>query len=171
TLLSGLGTDFPLPLALVLHVDPNHVSLVANILSRRTRLNVKDALSADLLLPGVAYVAPPGRHLLIAPGGAVRLADTPPVRHLRPSADRLFETAARAFGPVIGVILSGTGTDGTAGAVAVKAGGGVVIAQDEQTSSFFGMPGSAIQAGAVDFVLPLDDIASKLTDLARSARA
>jgi two-component system chemotaxis response regulator CheB len=102
----------------------------------------------------------------VTAGGGLSLADTAPVNFSRPSADRLFESAARAFGPVIAVILTGTGRDGTAGATAVRAGGGVVIAQNEATSEFFSMPHAAIKAGAVDYVLPLDDIAPALMRLA-----
>ena len=168
-LLTALPSDFPLPLAIVQHIDPNHVSLIANILSRRTKLRVKQAETDDILMPGVVYVAPPGWHMVIVPGGAITLTHTEPVHFVRPSADALFESAARTFGPAIGVVLSGSGTDGAAGATAVKALGGTVIAQDEATAAFFGMPQAAIESGAVDYVLPLADIAAQLVSLAGSA--
>jgi len=168
-LLTALPSDFPLPLAIVQHIDPNHVSLIANILGRRTKLLVKQAEADDVLMPGVVYVAPPGWHMIIVPGGAITLTQSAPVHFVRPSADQLFESAARAFGPVIGVVLSGSGMDGAAGATAVKALGGTVIAQDEATAMFFGMPQAAIESGAVDYVLPLDDIAAQLVSLAGSS--
>jgi len=168
-LLTGLPIDFPLPLAIVQHLDPNHVSLIAHILARRTKLPVKEAESDDILMPGVVYVAPPGWHMVIVPGGTIHLTHTAPVHFVRPSADELFESAARAFGPAIAVILSGTGIDGAAGATAVKALGGTVIAQDEATALFFGMPQAAIESGAVDFVLPVDDIAAQLVNLVGSS--
>lgn len=167
-LLTALPSDFPLPLAIVQHIDPNRDSFIANILGRRTKLVVKEAERDDILTPGVVYVAPPGWHMVIVKGGAITLTHTAPVHFVRPSADELFESAARAFGPAIGVVLSGSGTDGAAGATAVKALGGTVIAQNEATAMFFGMPHAAIESGAVDYVLPLDDIAAQLVSLAGS---
>ena len=166
--LAALPSNFPLPLAIVQHLDPNHVSRLADILGRRTTLAVKEAEADDLLTSGVVYIAPPGWHMIIVPGGAIALTQTVPVHFVRPSADELFESAARSFGPAIAVILTGTGTDGATGAAAVKARGGTVIAQDEATAAFFGMPHAAIATGVVDFVLPLDDIPQRLINLARS---
>jgi two-component system, chemotaxis family, protein-glutamate methylesterase/glutaminase len=168
-ILSALPATFSLPVAVVQHVDPNHQSLVADILARRTHLRVKEASSGDLLMPGAVYVAPPGQHMLIGAGLRVQLSRTDPVHFLRPSADHLFESAAKFCGPVIGVILTGTGTDGAAGVTAIKAAGGTVIAQDEASSEFFGMPHAAIGTGVVDFVLPLDSIGPKLVTLTQRA--
>ena len=165
TLLGTLPADFPLPIAIVLHLDPNHISLGAEILDRRTKLCVKQGVDGDVLRAGVVYLATPDAHLVIGPGGIVRLARTPRVHFLRPAADRLFETAAAVCGRVIAVVLTGSGTDGAAGVTAVKAAGGVVIAQDKGTSDFFGMPQAAIGTGAVDFILPLDEIGRTLVDL------
>jgi two-component system chemotaxis response regulator CheB len=94
------------------------------------------------------------------------LSDAAPVHFLRPSADCLFESAA-AYGPTLGIILSGSGSDGADGGVAIRAGGGIVIAQDQETSEFFGMPQAAIEAGAVDHVLPLGAIGRALCELTR----
>jgi two-component system chemotaxis response regulator CheB len=85
---------------------------------------------------------------------------------VRPAADRLFASAAETCGPVIAVILTGMGSDGCTGAQAVRAAGGVVIAQNEETSEFFGMPAAAIDAGAVDDVLPVGAIGARLIELA-----
>ena len=164
--LAALPSDFPLPLAIVQHLDPNHVSRLADILDRRTTLSVKEAKANDRLRSGFVYVAPPGWHMVIMPGGAIALTHTVPVHFVRPSADELFQSAARAFGPAIAVILTGNGTDGATGAAAVKARGGTVIAQDKATSAFFGMPHAAIATGIVDYILPLDDIPPRLINLA-----
>jgi two-component system chemotaxis response regulator CheB len=169
-LLGELPGDFPVPIALVLHVDPTHVSLLAPILSRKTELVVCEAKAGERLRRGVVYVAPPAHHLEIDSRGAVALTDEKPVHFLRPSADRLFQSAARAFGPIIGIVLTGTGSDGTVGARAIRAAGGVVIAQDEASSAFFGMPQAAIDAGVVDRVIPLGGIAAALEDLTQASR-
>jgi chemotaxis response regulator CheB len=90
-----------------------------------------------------------------------------PVNYVRPSADILFSSAAQAFGcNVIGVVLSGSGRDGTAGCRMVKARGGVTIAQNENTSYQFAMPKAAIDAGVVDYILPVEHIAGKIVSLA-----
>lgn len=166
--LGGLPRDFPLPIAVVQHLDPGRESMLASILGRRTVLAVKQAVAHEPLLGGTVYVGPPGWHLLVGGGKCVRLAQSEPVHHVRPSADRLFESAARHGGPVIAVILTGTGVDGAAGAAAVRAAGGRVIVQDEATSEFFGMPQAAIDRGAVDDVLALGAIAERLVELTRA---
>jgi two-component system chemotaxis response regulator CheB len=164
-LLASLPRNFPVPVLVVQHLDPNHASALAEILSRRTPLAVRHAVHNDAVVPGVVYVAPPACHLEVGSDCRLQLTHTEPVHFSRPSADRLFQSAAKAWSPIIGVVLTGAGSDGASGAVAIKAAGGVVIAQDEATSAFFGMPGAAIEAGAVDFVLPLDDIAPALMKL------
>jgi two-component system, chemotaxis family, protein-glutamate methylesterase/glutaminase len=166
TLLGGLPRQFPVPLAIVQHLDPNHASFLADILSRRTQLSVKEAVAREVMRAGVAYVAPPDWHLLVGGGRCISLTHTEPIHHARPSADVLFASAARACGSrVIAVVLTGAGSDGAAGACLVKSGGGLVIAQDEASSAFFSMPQAAIATGIVDFVLPLDAIADKLVEL------
>jgi chemotaxis response regulator CheB len=90
------------------------------------------------------------------------------VHYVRPSADVLFASAAREFGSrVIGVVLSGTGHDGARGCQEIKAKGGVTIAQDERTSTYFAMPKAAIEADAVDHVLPLGETAGKIAELVK----
>jgi two-component system, chemotaxis family, protein-glutamate methylesterase/glutaminase len=168
-LLARLPAGFPAPVMVVQHLDPHHPSSLAHILSRSTPLSVRSAEQDDVLTPGVVYVAPPARHLEVGPDRRVQLTRTARVHFSRPSADRLFESGAAACSPMIGVVLTGAGSDGASGAVAIKAAGGIVIAQDAATSEFFGMPGAAILAGAVDFVLPLESIAPALIRLLRTA--
>ncbi|HKA17138.1 MAG TPA: chemotaxis protein CheB [Blastocatellia bacterium] len=164
--LSTIPESFPASIAVVQHLDPRHRSLMAKILSGRTELSVKEAEEGDLLRPGVVYVAPPDKHLLINPGGTISLTQSEMVHFVRPSADLLFESVAASFKDrAIAVVLTGSGSDGKMGVMAIKKMGGTVIAQDEATSEFFGMPGSAIQSGNVDFVLPLGEIASALVTL------
>jgi two-component system chemotaxis response regulator CheB len=168
-LFSALPADFPAALVVVQHLDPRHRSLIAAILSRRTALEVKEAEEGDALRPGTVYIAPPNKHLLVNPDGTLALAQSELVHFVRPSADLLFESVAASFKDrAIAVVLTGTGSDGTMGVQAIKKMGGTVIAQDEATSEFFGMPGAAIQTGSVDFVLPLREIPSALVTLVKT---
>jgi len=112
------------------------------------------------------YLAPPDRHMLIKRKGVLTLTDSELVNFVRPSADLLFESVAAAYGPrALAVVLTGSGRDGALGVTAIKQRGGTVIAQDEASSEFFGMPSAAIKTGAVDHVLPLEDIAPRLVML------
>jgi two-component system chemotaxis response regulator CheB len=150
----------------VQHLDPRHRSLMADILSRRTSLRVKQAEEGDHLVSATVYIAPPNRHLLVNPDGSLSLSQSELVHFVRPSADLLFESAAASYKDrAIAVVLTGTGSDGAMGVQAIKKMGGTVIVQDERTSEFFGMPGAAIQTGSADFVLPLDEVASALVTL------
>ncbi|HEY2986839.1 MAG TPA: chemotaxis protein CheB [Candidatus Binatia bacterium] len=167
--LAALPGDFPAAIVVVQHLDPRHRSLMADILSRRTALRVKQAEEGEHLSLGTAYIAPPNKHLLVNSGGILSLTQTELVHFVRPSADLLFESAAASFKDrAIAVVLSGTGSDGSMGVKAIKKMGGTVIVQDEKSSEFFGMPGAAMQTGSVDFVLPLEDISSALVSLVSS---
>jgi two-component system, chemotaxis family, protein-glutamate methylesterase/glutaminase len=166
--LSALPSDFPAAVVVVQHLDPRHRSLMADILSRRTPLRVKQAEEGDLLTPATVYIAPPNRHLLVNPDGTLSLSQSELVHFVRPSADLLFESVAASHKDrAIAVVLTGTGSDGAMGVQAIKKMGGTVIVQDEKTSQFFGMPAAAIQTGNADFILPLDEIASALVTLVK----
>ena len=166
TVLAGLPADFPAAIAVVQHLDPRHRSLMADILSRRSRLLVKQAQEGDKLGPATVHIAPPNEHLLVNRDGSISLTQSELVHFVRPSADLLFESVAASFKDrAIAVVLTGTGSDGNMGVKAIKKMGGTVIAQDEATSEFFGMPGAAIHTGDVDFVLSLEEISSALVAL------
>lgn len=165
--LGGLPADFPASVAVVMHLDPRHTSFLAEILARATPLGVKEAADGDRLRPGAVLIAPPDRHLVVGPGGSIELTRTVQVHLVRPSADVLFESVARQYGPrAVAVVLTGSGSDGAAGARAVKAAGGTVIAQDRATSEYFSMPHAAILAGCVDSIVPLGGVAPLLVALA-----
>jgi two-component system, chemotaxis family, protein-glutamate methylesterase/glutaminase len=165
-ILAALPADFPAALAVVQHLDPRHRSLMADILGRRTRLQVKQAEEGAHLHPASVYIAPPNRHLLVNSDGTLSLSQSELVHFVRPSADLLFESVAASYKDrAIAVVLTGTGSDGVMGVRAIKKMGGTVIAQDAHTSEFFGMPGAAIQTGNVDYILPLDEIAAVLVRL------
>lgn len=162
--LAALPANFPAAVVVLQHLDPRHRSLMADILSRRTALPVKEAAEGDRLEAGRAYVAPPNRHLLVNPDRTVSLTQTELVHFVRPSADLLFESTAASFKErAIAVVLSGSGSDGAMGVKAIKKMGGTVIVQD--APEFGGMPEAANATGKVDFVLPLDEIAPALQKL------
>lgn len=165
-LLAQLPAEFPATIVVVQHLDPHHRSLMAEILSRRTGLRVKQAADGDYLAPATVFVAPPDRHMLVNPDGSVSLSQSELVHFVRPSVDLLFESVAAAYRErAIGVVLTGTGSDGAMGTQAIKRVGGVVVVQSEDDAEFPGMPGAAIRTGSVDFVLPLGQIAEKLIAL------
>ena len=171
-ILSALPPDFPATIVVVQHLDPRHRSLMAEILDRRTKLKVKQALEGETLGAGTVYIAPPNRHMLINSDATVSLTQSELVHFVRPSADLLFESVAASFKKrAICVILTGTGTDGSMGVQAIKKMGGTVVAQDKTTSEFFGMPGAAIETGSVDFVLPLGEIGPALVTLVMKNQA
>jgi two-component system chemotaxis response regulator CheB len=170
--LGALPADFGAAIVVVQHLAPQHRSVMAHILDRRTVMSVRQAADGDRIGPGGVWIAPPDHHLLVHGDGWLSLSRTEPVHFVRPSADLLFESLAAGYGDrAIAVVLTGTGFDGGAGVRAVKAGGGTVIAQDRASSDHFGMPGVAIQTGCVDFILPLDRIAPALVSLVMRGEA
>jgi len=147
-----LPGDLPAALAVVLHVPATSRSLLAGILSRAGPLAATEASDGEAIVAGRIYVARPGRHLLVD-DGRFWLGDGPPEHAARPAIDPLFRSAAAAFGPrVIGVVLSGSLTDGTAGLVEVKRQGGRALVEDPETASHPSMPRSAVRHVDVDFV-------------------
>ena len=166
--LGDLPPDLPVPVVIVQHLDPRHRSLMADILRRRTAIQVVEAAEGDRLQPATAYFAPPDVHLLVTSAGCVSLSHSELVHFVRPSADLLFESSAGAYpGRTIGVVLTGTGSDGNMGVRAIGQTGGTVIAQDPATAEFAGMPQAAIDTGAVDFVLDLEEVGPALVALVR----
>lgn len=170
-LVGGLPAEFDLPVVVVQHVDPRHRSLLVEILGRRSALPVEHAEEGTRLQRGTIYVAPPGSHVLVNQDGSLSLSKAELVHFVRPSADLLFDSAAASYTDrLIAVVLTGSGEDGASGVRAVKKMGGTVLAQDQESSDFFGMPGAAIATGEVDFVLPLDEIPAALVTLAGARR-
>jgi two-component system, chemotaxis family, protein-glutamate methylesterase/glutaminase len=167
--LCSLPPDFPAPVLIVQHLSPDRRSFLAEILDRRCALPVVQVRGGERLEAGRVYVAPPGRHLLVWRSGLLSLSDVSKVQHCRPSADVLFLSLSAAWREqAIVVVLTGTGRDGADGVRAVKRRGGTVLAQDEASSEFFGMPDAAFRTGKVDQVLPLDGIAPALVELTAS---
>jgi two-component system, chemotaxis family, protein-glutamate methylesterase/glutaminase len=170
-LLGSLPGDFPLPIAVVQHRSMKPPRILEQVLGRRTALRVKEADEGERPRPGTVYLAPPDEHLVVQGDGLLHRTDGRRIRHLRSSANPLFESAAQVLhGEVIAVVLTGSGADGTDGVQSVKRGGGTVLAQEPASAAFPGMPRSALATGAVDEVLPLERIAPRLVELARERR-
>ncbi|MEU6992934.1 chemotaxis protein CheB [Streptomyces sp. NPDC046465] len=169
--LGNLGPTLPVPVLVVQHLDPRHRTVIAEVLARRTDLPVQLAQDGERAEPGVVYIGPPDRHLLVLADGTLTLTSTELVHFVRPSADLLFESAAGTYGArTIACVLTGTGSDGAMGVNAVRARGGTVIVQDPQTAEFDGMPQAAVDTGVVDFVLPLDEIPAVIRGLVEAKR-
>jgi two-component system, chemotaxis family, protein-glutamate methylesterase/glutaminase len=170
--LGSLPADFPAAIVVVQHLDPRHRSLMADILRRRTALEVVQAAEGDHVRPGTAFIAPPDRHLLVNPDGTLSLSQSELVHFVRPSADLLFESAAASYKQrAIAVVLTGTGSDGSMGIGAIKKMGGTVVAQDQDSAEFSGMPAAAVRSGHADFILPLEEIAPALVTLVMKGMA
>lgn len=164
--LGGLPADFPAAILIVQHLEPTRVSQLAHILARETGLRVQQAAAKQVITAGEVYIAPPNYHLVVTSGRLIGLHQEPRVQFSRPSADVLFLTVAENYGKrAIAVVLTGSGRDGAAGAVAIHRAGGIVIAQDEATSSYFSMPGATIDIAQPDYILPLDKISPLLNRL------
>jgi two-component system chemotaxis response regulator CheB len=171
-IVSDLPLNFPLPMVIVLHLDPKHVSVLPQVLARNTKLRTEHVVDGDKLRLGTIFIAPPDWHVLIQKDGTLSLSHSAPVHHTRPAADRLFQSAAESYGSnSIAVVLTGMGRDGAAGIQAIKKNGGVVIAQDPQPASHPEMHSAAIETKMVDYVLPLEEIIPKLLQPTRKDRS
>lgn len=170
-ILQALPRDFPVPVLVVQHIARGFVTGLVEWLNASCDLRVKVAEPDEALRARTVFLAPDDQHLGIGRGGDIELSDAPPIGGFRPSATHLFESAARTLGSgVLGVVLTGMGSDGVAGIAALKAAGGTVIAQDEASSVVYGMPGEAVATGLVDHVLSTDEIAARLAELAPRGR-
>lgn len=157
-LLADIPESFPAPILVVLHLDPHHHSQAVPLLQRRTKLRVQTARAGVVAQAGAVYVAPPDHHLQLR-AGKLRLTQAARVNYSRPSIDVLFTSVAADCGPAaVAVVLSGTGSDGSAGVVAVKARGGLAVAEDASTAAFPFMPAAAGRTGLLDAMLPIGQI-------------
>ena len=167
-ILGGLPANFPAAIAIVMHLAPEHKSILAEILNSRTHLPVKQAHTGAVLSRGSVFVAPPNHHLSVVKGGRLKLSSSAAEKFhfARPSAEPLFASVAKIYKRrAIAVVLTGGDGDGSFGVQIIKEWGGTVIAQDRPTSQDFSMPETSIKTGDVDFVLPLNAIAPKLIEL------
>jgi two-component system chemotaxis response regulator CheB len=166
--LTALPTDCP-PIVIVQHMPEGFTRAFADRLNQECAIEIAEARDGDRLHTGRALIAPGNRHMLIDRSGkdlVARIIDGPLVSRHRPSVDVLFRSVATSIGSkAVGVIMTGMGDDGAQGLYEMKEAGADTIAQDEATSIVFGMPKSAISRGAVDIVVPLEQIAKAALSL------
>ncbi len=177
--LTTIFSDLPqlsVPIVIVQHMPPIFTRLLAENLSTHGLVPVREATQDEEIRPGIAYIAPGGKQMRLIPGMAgsrlLHLSDDPPENSCRPSVDYLFRSVANHFpGRALAVILTGMGDDGTAGLKLLKRTGSNIIAQDQASCVVYGMPKAAIEAGVVDIVAPLGEIAANICKQVRGLPA
>lgn len=162
------------PVLITQHMPPTFTTILAEHLSRASGRPAREPQDGEPILAGNIYVAPGGRHMTVTRRNgtaAIALDDGPPINFCRPAVDPLFSSVAEIWGTsVLGLLLTGMGTDGKRGAADIVEAGGSVMAQDEATSVIWGMPGAVAEAGLCSAVLPLDRIAPKIVRLFSGGR-
>lgn len=168
-LIPQLPADFAAPVAMVMHMPVGYTEMYARKLDEQSPLEVREAHEGDVMRAGVALLAPAGRHLTFrrrASGDVVAHLDSRPfdLPH-RPSVDVLFQSAAEVYRQrVLGVVMTGMGSDGKQGAAWIKAQGGLVYTESEETCVVYGMPSSVVEAGLSDRSVPLDKMAQAIRE-------
>ncbi len=161
-----LPGDFPVPILIVQHMPPVFTRMLAERLNSKSALTVREGFDGAVIRAGEAWIAPGGRHMEVArrDGGVqIVLQDGPPENSCRPAADVLFRSALRLWGnSLLGVVMTGMGQDGLLGASAIWKEGGRVLAQDENTSVVWGMPGAVAAAHVADQIIPLEELGSAM---------
>ncbi|UCX04557.1 MULTISPECIES: protein-glutamate methylesterase/protein-glutamine glutaminase [Shewanella] len=168
SLLAEMPIDSP-AIVITQHMPPGFTKTFAEHLDNISAIHVKEAQDGERLIPGCAYLAPGDKHLLVVRSGAdyrIKLSDGERVSGHRPSVDVMFQSLAQTAGSnVLGVILTGMGKDGAAGMLELLNSDGITIAQDEASSVIFGMPKAAIDLGAAQMILSLQDIPSQIVQI------
>jgi two-component system, chemotaxis family, protein-glutamate methylesterase/glutaminase len=164
-----LPRDFPLPVAIVLHMPIGYTEAYARRLDEISAVQVMEARDGEAVRPGVVLIAPAGRHLTFRRNADGTITTQLDVRPLdtphRPSIDVLFQSAADVYGErVLGVVMTGMGVDGREGAAWIKARGGAVLTESEETCVVYGMPRSVVEAGLSDEAIPLDRLAATIVE-------
>jgi two-component system, chemotaxis family, protein-glutamate methylesterase/glutaminase len=164
-ILLALRPDSP-GIVIAQHIPKAFSSAFAVRMDSMSQLHVQEASDGQEIIAGNVYIAPGDKHLLIFKDGMqyrCKLNDGPPVNRHKPSVDVLFRSVAQVVGKnAIGIILTGMGTDGARGLLEIMESGGTTIAQDEITSVVWGMPGAAVELGAANYILPLNEIPNKV---------
>jgi two-component system chemotaxis response regulator CheB len=165
-ILGALPADWTVPILVVQHISFGFVEGLASWLDKASPLCVKVAQPGERIQSGIVYIAPDDHHLLIDRRCRIVLSQTEPVGGHRPSVTPLFQSVAQTYGPAaMSIILTGMGADGAVGMQALYQTGAITIAQDESSCVVFGMPKEAIALGAVQHIVPLDQIAQKMMEL------
>lgn len=170
--LSRIPANFPYGIMVVIHMPMAFTGPYAERLNAKCSLQIKEAADGDILRPGTALIAPGGRHTsIVRQSGGMAVKTHPTTNYPQyvyiPSVDLMIGSMAEVTnGSMLGVILTGMGNDGFKGMQALKAKGGITIAQDEATSTIYGMPKACVDGGVADAVLPLDHIGFEITKLA-----
>jgi two-component system chemotaxis response regulator CheB len=160
-ILETLPGDLPVPILVVQHITPGFVPGLVSWLDAQTQLAVELACADAVVRPGRVYVAPDGYQMGITRDGRTQLLNLPPLEGFLPSATYLLASLADAYGAAgMGIVLTGMGKDGVAGLKRLRQARGTTVAQDEESSVVFGMPGEAARAGAAEYVLSPDEIAA-----------
>lgn len=163
TILSRLPGDFPVPIVVAQHISAGFAGALAEWLGHKTPLEVRVAAQAERLTPGRVLIAPPEYNMQVDASGKVELSPAPPGHIYHPSCDKLLTSVAHAYRErSIGIILTGMGQDGVNGIEAIKAAGGITIAQNKQTSLIYNMPRLVIERGLADFIVAAGDIPATL---------
>lgn len=165
-ILTRLPAQFPLPILVVQHISFGFVQGLADWLNDASPLKVQVARAGEKVQPGVVYLAPDDHHMLVDRTSRIALSPTDPIGGHRPAVTALFQSVAQSFGPAaLAVILTGMGADGASGMKALSDAGAVTLAQDESSCVVFGMPKEAIALGAVQHIVPLDQLAERIQAL------
>ena len=162
-----IPANINVPILIVQHMPPNFTKTLGESLNQKCQIEVREAAEGDKLRPGLALIAPGGKHMIVEKNQTgeviVKVIDDKPVNNCKPSADVLFSSVAKVYGErAVGVIMTGMGSDGTKGLREMKKQGSFIIAQDEKTCIVFGMPRAPIEEGIVDIVSPLEQIAGEI---------
>lgn len=169
-LLSALPADFPAAVAIVLHIPPDHASLLAELYETRCALPIKEVEDKETIMPGTVYFAAPDYHMLIEPDRSFSLSCDEPVNFSRPSIDLLLESAACAYGSrVLGIILTGASGDGAQGLASLRRQGGMAWIQDPDEAYAKTMPSAALALAGADRVLRLDEMRTSLAAIGHGA--
>jgi len=159
----SLPKGFPAPILMVQHMPAAFTESLARRLDGIGTVPVKEAVDGEQVKPGQAYMAQGGLHMVVEEGGILRYQDTPPLHGVKPAADHLFQTAASIYGKrALGVILTGMGKDGAAGAVTLIQCGATVFGEDESTCTVYGMPKAAKDAGGLTAQFPLHEMGAAI---------
>lgn len=171
-ILGALPETMTFPIVIVQHIAPGFAQGFAHWLDTVTPLKVALATDGERVAPGKVLIAPDDSHLTVSPGGIIRLEQSPPIKGLRPSATRLFDSVVQTYrSAAVGVVLTGMGDDGADGLEKLHAAGGYVIAQNEDSCVVFGMPQVAIERGVVDRVSAPEEIAEALSRFSKRSAA